>query len=173
MSITKRITQLWSRRPRILGGQGYIEHLWLRRPKWLLRGMALKAIYRITVHGVTRLNPSLNPAQTFVANYPPCLQKKEIPAPDSAISTQELLEYLPRTGVIGQMAQFYYIFVFSSPYEPFIPEGGVEDRLFFDGGAAEPRNAALISFRKEILEFMTSYRGGTPQRGQWPLSVET
>ena len=138
-----------------------------------LQDVLTSLVYRITVHGVTRLNPSLNPAQTFIANYPPCLQKKEIPAPDSVISTKVLLEYLPRTGVIGQMTQFYYIFVFSSPYEPFIPEGGVEDKLFFEGGAAEPRNAALISFRKEILEFMTSYDGGTPQRGQWPMSVET
>ena len=138
-----------------------------------LHDVLTSLIYRITVHGVTRLNPSLNPAQTFVANYPPCLQKTDIPAPDAVIGTKELLEYLPKTGVIGKMAQFYYIFVFSSPYEPFIPENGVEDRLFFDGGPAEPRNAALITFRNTILEFITSYEAGAPQRGQWPLSIET
>ena len=153
--------------------KGNVRGLPLMTSRSALQDVLTSLVYRITIHGVARLNSSLNPAQTFVANYPPCLQKKEIPAPDSVISTKELLEYLPRTGVIGKMTQFYYIFVFSSPYEPFIPEGGVEDKLFFEGGAAAPRNAALISFRKEILEFMTRYDGGTPQRGQWPLSVET
>ena len=74
---------------------------------------------------------------------------------------------------MGQMVQFYYIFVFSSPYEPFIPKDGVEDRLFFEGGADEPRNAALINFRNTILDFMKSYEDGSPQRGQWPMSIET
>ncbi len=130
-------------------------------------------VFRVTVHGVTRLNPSLNPVQTFIANYPPCLQKTEVPTPDTKLSTKELLAFLPNTGAMGQMAQFYYIFVFSSPYESFLPENGIEDKLFFKGGVDEPRNAALVKFRKDIDEFIHDYDPASPQRFQWPMSVET
>ena len=138
-----------------------------------LKDVLTSYVYRVTVHGATRLNPSLNPVQSFVANYPPCLQKTEIPSPGTSLTIRELLEYLPNTGSIGQMTLFYYMFVFSSPYEPFLPENGVADELFFAGGPEEPRNAALIRFRKEIDDFIHDYDPESPQRFQWPMSVET
>ena len=36
-------------------------------------------LYRVTVHGAGSLNPSVNPALSFVSNFPPCLQSAEIP----------------------------------------------------------------------------------------------
>jgi len=38
-------------------------------------------LYRITAHGVSRLNSTANPALTFVANFPHCLQISDIPVP--------------------------------------------------------------------------------------------
>ena len=141
--------------------------------KAALKKVLTSILYRITVHGVARLNPALNPAETFMSNYPPCLQKKTIPDPDTAISTRELLEYLPNTETLGKMVNFYYIFVFSRPYERFLPEGGNDKNLFFAGGENEPRNAALIAYRDEIAAFAQRYDPQSPQLKQWPLNVET
>ncbi len=141
--------------------------------KTALKKVLTSILYRITVHGVARLNPALNPAETFMSNYPPCLQKKTIPDPDTAISTRELLEYLPNTDTLGKMVNFYYIFVFSRPYERFLPEGGNDKNLFFAGGENEPRNAALIAYRDEIAAFAQRYDPRSPQLKQWPLNVET
>ena len=35
-------------------------------------------LYRVTIHGVARLTSSSNPALTFVANFPHCLQRAGI-----------------------------------------------------------------------------------------------
>ena len=32
-------------------------------------------LYRITVHGAGSINPAVNPALSFVSNFPPCLQQ--------------------------------------------------------------------------------------------------
>ena len=90
-----------------------------------LRRTLTSHVYRITSHGISRLNSTANPALTFVANYPHCLQRTDIPGPRAAISTKTLLSYLPKTDTIGQSLNFYFIFAFSPPYESFIPLGGV------------------------------------------------
>jgi hypothetical protein len=38
-------------------------------------------LYRLTAHGASSLSPSVNPALSFVANFPPCLQSADIPEP--------------------------------------------------------------------------------------------
>ena len=38
-------------------------------------------LYRVTVHGAGSLTPSVNPALSFVSNFPPCLQSADIPEP--------------------------------------------------------------------------------------------
>ena len=119
------------------------------------------------------MNPALNPAETFVSNYPPCLQNRTIPDPDTAICTGALLKYLPKTGTLGRMVIFYYIFVNSISYERFLPSGGVETNLFFPGGAAEPRNAALIAYRNAMAGFIERFDPASPQPEQWPLNIET
>ena len=50
-------------------------------------------IYRITVHGISRLDSTANPALTFVANFPHCLQRQDIPAPSQTLDTKALLAY--------------------------------------------------------------------------------
>ena len=60
-------------------------------------------VYRITVHGSSRLNRAANPAVTFVGNFPPTLQKTDIPKPTESFDTTKLLTYLPKTGTIGLM----------------------------------------------------------------------
>ena len=127
-------------------------------------------VYRITAHGFARLYRSANPALTFVANFPPCLQDATIPDPTASFDTQALLRFLPRTGTIGSMILFYFIFAFSTPYVPFVPIGGAESELFFDDEAS---NEALIELRRFIVGFIESFQPGTPQIWQWPRNIET
>ena len=131
-------------------------------------------LYRVTMHGSSRLSPVANPGLTFVGNFPPCLQDATIPAPSQAFDTRRLLQYLPRTGTIGGMVTFYYIFGFSIPYESFVPLNGVETNLFFAGGLADARNQALVRYRKALVALMSDIYGeAAPQVTQWPLNIET
>jgi hypothetical protein len=130
-------------------------------------------IYRVTVHGISRLNSTANPALTFIANFPHCLQLPDIPAPSLPLDTKALLAYLPNTETISEAVNFYFTFVFSPPYEPFIPLSGVDTALFFPGGAPDPRNLALIQFRNGLAGFINDYEPESPQRFQWPLNIET
>jgi len=152
---------------------GNIKGLPQLRTRQDLKRVLTSLIYRITVHGSSRLQRSAYPAQAFVANYPPCLQRRDIPRPNVKLSTAELMEYMPKTGTIGEMMTFYTTFVFSSPYVPFIPKKGVKADLFFPGGQRDPRNKALIAFREKIIAFMREYEPESSQFGQWPLNIET
>jgi len=154
-------------------GEGNIKGF----PEQILSRSELKAvltslIYRITVHGSSRLNATPNPAMSFVPNFPPCLQKAEFVEPDSSIDTRELMSWLPRTGTIGEMTQFYFTFAFSDPYDPFIPLEGIEDpdTLFYTNTNC---NDALIVFRRNILKILHEISGDMPQVFQWPLNIET
>lgn len=130
-------------------------------------------IFRGTVHGVARLNSAANPGLTFVANFPPCLQETEIPEPTAEITTEALLRFMPNAGTIGGMVNFYYVFSYSVPYTPLIPNGGVTDDLYFPGGLEDPRNQALVKFRTAVMEFARGYDPDCPQWPQWPRNVET
>jgi hypothetical protein len=175
--------------------EGNIRGLPVMDSRCALKRVLTSLIYRITVHGVSRLPIPANPVATFVANFPPCLLDTSIPHPDDVIDTRRLLAYLPKTGIIGGMAAFYYIFAFSRPYEPFIPLEGVETNLFFPGGADDPRNQALVQYRKRMIDFIKSYivaqqealarlakqgsvaarelQDDASQIHQWPLNIET
>ena len=130
-------------------------------------------IYRITIHGVSRMGNTANPAMTFVPNFPPCIQNSTIPDPAVDFDTETLLSYLPRTGSIGLMMTFYFTFGFSTPYEPFIPDAGVDTDLYYPGGVDDPRNQALIVFRQGLEAFITKYQTENPQIHQWPRNIET
>jgi hypothetical protein len=130
-------------------------------------------LYRITAHGISRLNATANPALTFAANYPHCLQRSDIPKRGAQIDTKTLLTYLPNTETIGEAVNFYFSFVYSPPYEPFIPLSGVDTNLFFPGGTGGACNEALIRFRNGVASFIDDYEPQTPQRFQWPLNIET
>jgi len=138
-----------------------------------LRRTLTSHLYRVTAHGISRLNSTPNPALTFLANYPHCLQRTDIPGPRAAISTRTLLSYLPKTDTIGESLNFYFIFAFSPPYESFIPLGGVGSELFFPGGSADPRSQALIRLRNGLAAFIKDYQPDMPQRFQWPRNIET
>jgi hypothetical protein len=134
-------------------------------------------VYRITMHGSARLLSTGNPGLMFVANFPPCLQKCDIPTPDTPLTPQSLFDYLPTTGTIGLMVSFIYTFGFSRPYESFVPPYGLDSNLFFPGGPTAPRNAALIDYRRNIQGLIDELSPVSPpaqsQRYQWPLSIET
>ena len=152
-------------------------------------------LYRVTAHGVSRLNPSANPVLTFVANFPPCLQDATLPDPQERMATKDVLALLPHTGTIGMMTTFYFTFVFSVPYVPFIPVEGVEADLYFPGDAGSACNQALIKYRRDVLSFIDVYvaawqealaalQGGAARgledspdasglRHQWPRNIET
>jgi hypothetical protein len=142
-----------------------------------LKRLLTSLVYRVTMHGAARLLSTANPGLTFVANYPPCLQKLTVPDPDTALTPKALFEYLPRTGTIGGMVKFYYTFSFSRPYEPFVPEYGLDSNLFFPGSADDPRNAALVAYRRAVQDLIDRLSPVSPpsqsQRYQWPRSIET
>lgn len=156
-----------------------------------LAGVLTSILYRITVHGAGSLNPSVNPALSFVSNFPPCLQSSRIPEPNEQLTPKELLELLPHTGTIGGMTTFYYTFVYSQPDVPLIPKGGPKSAPYFP--PTQPNcNKALIAFRTRIGAFVDEYvkawneevahiRGGPVgpvptyaqnQAEQWSLSIE-
>ncbi|MBE2225126.1 MAG: hypothetical protein IAF02_26550, partial [Anaerolineae bacterium] len=153
--------------------EGNIKGLPNMNSKASLKRVLTSLVYRITVHGASRLGPTANPMLTFVPNFPPCLQKTEIPTPTAEFDTTQLFEWLPKTGVIGKMMTFYFTFVFSKPYKPFVPLGGVETNLFFPHGMADPRNKALVEYRKTVADFIQAYYPAShpPQMGQWPLNI--
>lgn len=146
-------------------------------------------LYRVTVHGGGTLVPSVHPALGFVANFPPCLQSADIPEPGSPVT--DLLARLPHTGTIGGMTTFFYTFVYSAPYVPLIPSGGIRTDPYFPPSQNQC-NEALFKYRQDIHDFVDTYvedwnealswfRGSTPgpppsyaegQYGQWPLNIE-
>ena len=125
-------------------------------------------LYRGTVHGNARLLSSIHPAGTFVSNFPPCLQRTDIPKPIDAIDVGTLLSYLPKTGTLGVMVNFYFIFTFSQPYEPLI-----SNELFFGDDPQDPRNVGLVKFREAVADFIRDFDPTSPQLDQWPLNIET
>jgi hypothetical protein len=174
--------------------EGNIRGLPAVQTRTVLIRVLTSFLYRVTAHGVSRLNPSANPILTFVANFPPCLQDATIPDPEERLTTQELLARLPRTGTIGMMTTFYFTFVFSVPYVPFIPLAGPEADLYFPGGADSPCNQALIKYRQDVLAFIAAYvatwqqalsalqpspgapgdpSAASPLTHQWPRNIET
>ncbi len=155
------------------GSKGNVEGLPEFNTKAALADVLTSLIYRITVHGISRLMNTANPAMTFVPNFPPCLQDAKIPDPNVDFDTTTLLSYLPRTGTIGLMVTFYFTFAFSAPYVPFIPDAGLEADLFYPGGVNDPRNRALIQFRRDLKAFIERYQNENPQFHQWPLNIET
>lgn len=157
------------------GSEGNVHGLPEVNSKAALAEVLSSLIYRVTVHGVSRLTNTANPAMAFVPNFPACLQSATIPPPTAEFDAATLLSYLPRTGTIGQMVLFYFTFAFSSPYIPFLPPRGLDDDLFFDGGLRSPKNQALIRLREKIQAFIAKYQQGTqnPQFQQWPLNIET
>ena len=146
-------------------------------------------IYRVTAHGASRLNQVANPALTFTANFPPCLQDASLPAPDTRIvfasvdaspGTLALARMLPNTGTIGEMSTFLFTFIYSPPYTPFIPLQGIEEDASFIGpsGVPETCKSALIQYRRDLLAFIDLWAkdegvpGVPAQMHQWELSIE-
>ena len=151
------------------GNDGNISGLPAMDSKDALRRVLHSLVYRIVAHGGSRLYRSANPALTFVANYPPCLQNGIIPDPADSFSTRDLLRYLPNTGTIGSMLHFYFIFFATPTYVPFVPLGGIETDLFFEDAAS---NQALIDLRRFIVGFLERIDHGTPQIYQWERHIE-
>jgi hypothetical protein len=159
--------------------QGNVAGLPPMDTKAALKAVMTSLIFRITVHGASRLNQAANPYLTFIANFPPCLQRTDIPAPDTVLDEKALFAYLPNTGSIGSMVNFLFTFAFSPPYVPFIPLDGIDAELSFTGASAHACNDALIQYRRDLETFMTLWADVTKVEGppaqihQWPLNIET
>lgn len=138
--------------------------------KAALKRLLTSLIYRVTMHGCSRLRKSLSPVLSYLGNYPVCLQREDIPGPGDNI---QLLKYMPKTGTIGLMVRFYGIFIYSDPYESLIPEAGIETDLYFAKSAKDPRNQALLAFRIRVKELMHRWQPEREQLQQWPRGIET
>ena len=123
----------------------------------VLKEVLSSYLYRITVHGMSRFDVTVHPALSFASNFPPCLQKRTIPRPETPLSTKELLQYLPTTDTLGKYVDFLYFFIYSEPYERFVPDDGIDRELFFPGGLADPRNDALVRYRLDILSIAAHF----------------
>jgi hypothetical protein len=152
---------------------GNISGLPAPQSRATLERILTSLLYRITVHGSSRMFSASNPSHTFVANFPHTLQRTDIPRPRRPLSTTQLLTYLPNVESIGEAVGFYFTFAFSPPYESFIPLGGVNSELFFPGGPRGARNRALIRFRNGLLGFISRYQPDARQTFQWPRDIET
>jgi hypothetical protein len=148
-------------------------------------------LYRVTVHGAGSLTPSVNPVLAFVANFPPCLQSTDMPDPGVQLSDKQLLERMPHTGIIGGMTTFYFTFVYSPPYVPVIPPGGIYLNPYWPPSERACNNA-LFEYRDDLRKFVDRYLAdwneelaricdvpaGPPpayaedQYEQWPSSIE-
>jgi hypothetical protein len=165
--------------------QGNIRGLPDLKNRGALIKLLTSQLYRLTAHGVSRLQRSTDPWLTFVANFPPCLQRTDLPSPDSSLSTRELLKYLPNVRTIADTLVFYYAFAYSKPYTPLIPKDGSDHDLEFPGGPTDPRNKALIEYRDKLKEFIVDYTAAQHPPGyeshelepkpwlQWPRNIET
>src|SRR5262245_582080 len=150
-------------------GDGNVSGLPAMDSREALKRVLHSLVYRIIAHGSSRLFRSANPAVTFVANFPPCLQNGTIPDPTASFGTEDLLRYLPNTGSIGSMLHFYSIFWATPPYVSFVPIGGIETDLFFD----DPKsNQALIDLRHFIVGFIERIEPEMPQVWQWERNIE-
>ena len=108
-------------------------------------------------------------------NFPPCFQRDDLVSPTTKIDIKPTLSYLPKTGTIGEMLNFYFTFAFSVPYEPLVPLEGIDDKstLFYGEDVLNPANQALIVFRKQVLAILLQIQPDLPQVFQWPLNIET
>jgi Lipoxygenase len=155
--------------------QGNIRGLPAMETREALRRVLTSLVYRITIHGVSRLQHTANPELTWVANFPPCLQREDKPRPEDNLSTKELLTYLPNTGTIAEMITFYFAFAFSKPYDSLFP---ADPGYVFSGKLSDPVNTALLRFRAEMFNFINSEykwwrKPAAPDYKQWPQNIET
>jgi hypothetical protein len=148
--------------------------------KLFLIGLLTSLIYRMTIHGVSRLVHTANPELSWVANFPPCLQRDDMPERGDHLTTKQLLSYLPNTGTIGEMLAFYFAFAFSKPYVSLIPGPGNDLDLYFGDHTIDyPPNKMLYNFRLEMLKFMIDeYKWWKKPNNnldalQWPRNIET
>ena len=127
--------------------QGNIRGLPKLDNKAALTRLLTSLIYRITAHGVGRLQRDADPWLTFVANFPPCLQRTDLPRPSAPLGTRELLKYLPNIGTIADVLTFYFAFAYSKPYVPLIPCGRIRRGIVLSrwGLRAAQRRARRIS----------------------------
>ncbi len=133
--------------------QGNVQGIGLVQTRAALVKLLTSLLYRVNVHGASGLTPSVNPALSFVANFPPCLQSAVIPEPKD---TPDVLEYLPNTGSIGAMTTFVFTFAYSLPYVSLIPAGGDNLNPWFPPEQDE-LNTPLAAFRQSIGKFIDQY----------------
>ncbi|HEY2353600.1 MAG TPA: lipoxygenase family protein [Gaiellaceae bacterium] len=161
-----------------------------------LRQLLTSLLYRVTAHAAGSLTSVVNPALAFMSNFPPCLQRTDMPDPLDGPTDSDLLGYLPFTGTMGTMATFYFTFAYTPADTPAIPGGGVNLDPYWTGPGPVDNacNAALFQYRTDIVNFVKVYTdnwneelvriggrhgGGIPgyakpadQLEQWPRSIE-
>lgn len=156
-------------------GNGNIVGLGSVQTRAELSEFLLSLLFRVIMHGISRLNETAYPALAFVSNYPTCLNGQDIPAPTATSAQIRLLDRLPYTGQIGQILSFYDIFVFTEPYESFVPKD-VDVVGPFSHEPDHPCHAALHELQKLIAEVVEDYQklpiDQPVQQQQWPWCIE-
>jgi len=153
--------------------QGNVRGLESLDGKPALKRFLSSLLYRIIAHGGTNMVFPTFIVHLFASNFPVCLQRRDIPEPDSSVDTKELLSYLPNAETIGLITAFYFGFAFVKPAESFIPKDGADSNLFFPGGLQDRRNQALVDYRNALMRFIDSRALLPDITYQWPLNVES
>jgi len=138
-----------------------------------LKRLLSSILFRVINHGAANIVAPFLLDHLFVSNYPVCLQRNDIPDPNTNLDTKTLLSYLPNTDTIGTLAAFYFSFALAQPYEPFVPPSGPDTNLFFPGGLSDARNQALVAYRKRVAQFIQARAIAPNQVAQWPNNIET
>jgi hypothetical protein len=133
-----------------------------------LTALLTSLIYRVAAHGLARLAPVGNPGLSWVGNFPPCLELSRLPDPQvpsgdpnaPALTTEQLLAFMPRTGSMGEMISFIFSFGFTDNFEELIPMPSANTTGLPDTdlhpfiGLPAGVDAALQQFRREITGFI-------------------
>ena len=164
--------------------QGDVRGLPELKTRTALIGLLTSQLYRLTAHGVSRLQRSTDPWLTFVANFPPCLQHTDLPLGRLLPSALRSSSNTCRTcGPLPTRSFSIMLLLIRKPYTPLIPKKGSDDELEFPGGPIDPRNKALIEYRDKLKEFIIDYTAAQHPLGyesyepkpwlQWPRNIET
>jgi hypothetical protein len=152
--------------------EGNIRGLPEMNSRAALASVLTSLIYRVTAHGVSRLNSRRKPRAHFRRQFPARPPAPGNPLAEPAARPQGAAGLLTQHRDDQRSSQFLFHLRLLS-YEAFIPFSGVDINLLFPGGATDPRNQALIQLRNGLAEFINDYQPESPQRFQWPLNIET
>ena len=152
--------------------QGNIGGLGKVNTRTALEKVLTSLLYRITVHGISRMNATANPSLTFTPNFPIACNARTF-LRRMRRSTRRRSQLPAEHGDHRRGDQLLFHLRLLAAVRAVHPAGGEQHRAVFPNGLADSRNQALVQFRNGLAAFINDYEPTTPQRFQWPRNIET